>query len=256
MLQKTKSLLIKLLMLLCVACCAVALAFSLAGCSGVTVDRMEINADGDLIVYYSDGSSANLGSVVGEPAEQGKTVVDVTYDPATGVVTVYYSDDTTETFTVNDGEDETCEHANMEFVVLETDGWTCDEGGEVLEVCSDCGYTQIVDIAPGAHVTEVVTHAPTCVVDGYDAATCIYCGTVVGEKTNIVEHTGVHEFAEEGYEVAKPGSTLCEGGWVVYPCVNNCGYVEHEELAPKGHTVGEVAVETLATPDKAGKASA
>ena len=259
MLQKTKSLLTKLLMLLCVACCAVALAFSLAGCSGVTVDHMEIR-DGNLWVIYSDGTEVDLGKVQGEDGEPGETpdvgkvVESVSVEGNT--VTITYTDGSTETFEIQESEDETCEHANMEFVVLEADGWTCDEGGEILEVCSDCGYTQIVDIAPGAHVTEVVTHAPTCVVDGYDAATCVYCGTVVGEKTNIVEHTGVHEFAEKGYEVAKPGSTLCEGGWVVYPCVNNCGYVKYEELAPKGHTVDEVTVETLATPDNAGKASA
>ena len=45
MLQKTKSLLIKLIMLLCVVCCAVALAIGLSGCSDRTVESMEVSGN-------------------------------------------------------------------------------------------------------------------------------------------------------------------------------------------------------------------
>lgn len=251
MLQKTKSMLIKLLMLLCVVCCAVALAFSLAACSGVTVERMEVNSEGHLIVYYSDGTQADLGLIGGE-TETSKTVVDVSVVGDT--VTVTYSDGSSEEFTITNGEDDACDHANVETVMLTSD-WDCAVGGQVLEVCSDCGYTQIVDVAPG-HVYESTVVAPTCMSEGYTVDTCIYCGEEAEAKTDITPATGVHVYAEQGYEVANLGSTLCQGGWVVYPCEYGCGYVEFEELAPKGHEVGEVTVEKVPNGNEDGTASA
>ena len=227
MLQKTKSLLIKLLMLLCVVCCAVALAFGLAGCSGVTVDRMEINDEGHLIVYYSDGSSADLGLVKGEDGVDGETrtvpdkfVVDFTIEGDT--ITIVFNDGKTQTITIDTGDDETCEHANLTTVVL-TQNWDCSVGGQILEVCDDCGWTQIVDV-PAGHVYESTVIAPTCMSEGYTIQTCIYCGETSGEKTDIVPATGEHVYDHENYrfEVAMPGSTLCEGGWVVYPCPYDC----------------------------------
>lgn len=256
MLQKTKSLLVKLLMLLCVVCCAVALAFGLAGCSGVTVDRMEINADGDLIVYYSDGSTANLGNVKGE-AEVPVVPEDYSYDPATGVLTITYSDGHTETVTIGDGEDETCEHTNVQTIQLSAGVWDCSVGGQILEVCDDCGWTQIVDV-PAGHVYESTVIAPTCMSEGYTIQTCIYCGETSGEKTDIVPATGEHVYDHENYrfEVANLGSTLCQGGWVVYPCTYDCGYVEFEELAPKGHDVDEITLEKAPSASEKGKATA
>lgn len=261
MLQKTKSLLVKLLMLLCVACCAVALAFSLAGCSGVTVDRMEINDEGHLIVYYSDGSSADLGLVKGEDGQPGETptvpdkfVVDFTIEGDT--ITIVFNDGKTQTFTIDTGDDEACEHANLTTVVL-TQKWNCSVGGQILEVCDDCGWTQIVDV-PAGHVYESTVIAPTCMSEGYTIQTCIYCGETSGEKTDIVPATGEHVYDHENYrfEVAMPGSTLCEGGWVVYPCTYDCGYVEFEELAPKGHDVDEITLERAPSASEKGKATA
>lgn len=237
MLQKTKSLLLKLLMLLCVACCAVALAFSLAGCSGVTVDRMEINADGDLIVYYSDGSTANLGNVKGE-AEEQVVPVQFDYDPATGLLTITYSDGHTETVPIGDGEDETCEHANMETIKLSAGAWNCAVGGQLLEVCDDCGYAHVVNVPAGHHYVETVV-APTCVKEGYTTQVCEYCGIENSsvERTDITEPTGEHNYSEEGYEVAYPGGTLCEGGWLIHICDGGCGTVEYTDLEATGHTV-------------------
>ena len=261
MLQKTKSLLLKLLMLLCVACCAVALAFSLAGCSGVTVDRMEINDEGHLIVYYSDGSSADLGLVKGEDGQPGETptvpdkfVVDFTIEGDT--ITIVFNDGKTQTITIDTGDDEACEHANLTTVVL-TQNWDCSVGGQILEVCDDCGWTQIVDV-PAGHVYESTVIAPTCMSEGYTIQTCIYCGETSGEKTDIVPATGEHVYDHENYrfEVAMPGSTLCEGGWVVYPCTYDCGYVEFEELAPKGHDVDEITLERAPSASEKGKATA
>ena len=250
MLQKTKSMLLKLLMLLCVVCCAVALAFGLAGCSGVTVDRMEINADGDLIVYYSDGSSANLGNVTGGEAEDPVVPEDYSYDPATGVLTITYSDGHTETVTIGGGE-ESCEHTNVETIQLSAGAWDCSEGGQILEVCDDCGYAHVVDVAPG-HVWEEVTIAPTCVKEGYTTQVCEYCGIENSsvERTDITEPTGEHNYSEEGYEVAYPDKTLCEGGWLVHICDGGCGTVEFETLEAPGHTVATWTVND-ADPDNA-----
>lgn len=237
MLQKTKSMLLKLLMLLCVVCCAVALAFGLAGCSGVTVDRMEINDDGDLIVYYSDGSTANLGNVKGE-AEVPVVPEDYSYDPATGLLTITYSDGHTETVPIGDGEDETCEHANMETIKLSAGAWNCAVGGQLLEVCDDCGYAHVVNVPAGHHYVETVV-APTCVKEGYTTQVCEYCGIENSsvERTDITEPTGEHNYSEEGYEVAYPGGTLCEGGWLIHVCDGGCGTVEYTDLEATGHTV-------------------
>lgn len=260
MLQKTKSLLIKLLMLLCVACCAVALAFGLAGCSGVTVDSMEIR-DGHLWVIYSDGTEVDLGNVQGADGQPGETptvpdkfVVDFTIEGDT--ITIVFNDGKTQTLTIDTGDDEACEHANLTTFVL-TQNWDCSVGGQILEVCDDCGWTQIVDV-PAGHVYESTVIAPTCMSEGYTIQTCIYCGETSGEKTDIVPATGEHVYDHENYrfEVANLGSTLCKGGWVVYPCTHGCGYVEFEELAPKGHDVDAITLKEAPSASKGGEATA
>ena len=255
MLQKTKSMLIKLLMLLCVVCCAVALAFGLAGCSGRTVESMKI-VDGELIVYYSDGTEENLGAVGGS-TETTVSIVgfDVSDDGST--ITVTYSDGKTETFPLGDGEDDTCEHANMEYAVLShVANWTCDMGGKVLGVCEDCGDAEIIDVAPGAHLYESTVVPPTCMSEGYTVDTCVYCKQESGVKTDITPATGEHHYAEEGFQVADKDSTICEGGWTVYPCEYGCGFVRFEELAPQGHDVDKITLIGKPTKDADGSATA
>ena len=55
---------------------AIILIFTIAlvGCSpqaAVGIDKMKINADGELVVTYTDGSKANLGKIVGEDGADG-----------------------------------------------------------------------------------------------------------------------------------------------------------------------------------------
>ena len=84
-----------------------ALACMLSGCSleslpintGVSVTETKINAAGELIVYYSDGTEKNLGTVVGQDGINGEDtsvrVVSAKINEA-GELILYYSDETTE----------------------------------------------------------------------------------------------------------------------------------------------------------------
>lgn len=88
---------------------------SLAGCSifggfkeetGVSITNTEINAMGELIVHYSDGTQKNLGKVVGEDGADGEDIRIVSADiNAAGELILTYSDNTTENLGVVVGKD-------------------------------------------------------------------------------------------------------------------------------------------------------
>ncbi len=62
--KKSKSLLVKLLSVACALCCCLSLVFGLAGCATEevkTVQSTAINAKGELVITYSDGSVETLG---------------------------------------------------------------------------------------------------------------------------------------------------------------------------------------------------
>ena len=73
MYRKSKSMFGKLLLLLLTLCCAIVLLFGLAACSETKgIASAVINDNGELVITYTDGTSDNLGVVVGKDGEDGK----------------------------------------------------------------------------------------------------------------------------------------------------------------------------------------
>ena len=292
MLQKTKSMLIKLLMLLCVVCCAVALAFGLAGCSGKTVEKFEIR-DGVLWVIYSDDTEESLGNVVGpagpageagadgEDGEDGKPGEDGD-DGATGpagptgpagangvgienievvdgklVITMDDEAGTKYEFDLTEeglGCDcpEPCDHktTNEEGEeVSSMDSWVLKEhtaqlvdgewkvtNGVYLDVCTECGYAEIVRDEARHKMVKVEKIDATCTTPAYEnAEKCELCGMVVN-GTPTGDPLG-HNYV--AHPVYTEGENVCEDGAIyVYIC-NVCEDVYDGEAVTeiKGHFV-------------------
>ncbi|MBQ4098004.1 MAG: hypothetical protein IJC72_01720, partial [Clostridia bacterium] len=70
--QKRKSFLMKLLVLLTVVFCTFAIAFGTVGCAAeTTIKDAAVNANGELVLTYTDGTTKNLGSVKGDKGDKG-----------------------------------------------------------------------------------------------------------------------------------------------------------------------------------------
>ncbi|MBS6584079.1 MAG: collagen-like protein [Subdoligranulum sp.] len=73
MYRKSKSMFGKLLLLLLTLCCAIVLLFGLAACSETKgIASAVINDNGELVITYTDGTSDNLGVVVGKDGVDGE----------------------------------------------------------------------------------------------------------------------------------------------------------------------------------------
>ena len=73
MYRKSKSMFGKLLLLLLTLCCAIVLLFGLAACSETKgIASAVVNDNGELVITYTDGTSDNLGVVVGEKGDKGE----------------------------------------------------------------------------------------------------------------------------------------------------------------------------------------
>lgn len=206
MLQKTKSILIKSLMLLCVVCCAVALAFGLAGCS----EGATLSGSDDVVVtdFSLDGN----------------------------VLTVTWSDGTKKEFTISSGDSgyvnhDPVAHANdMTYWTLQTGTvkkdasgeWVVDQPEIYLEDCSACYYTEIVtatevdDIHHNYPETGDVTD-PTCTEDGYTRYECQDDGCEYYYDDDIVPATG-HTVSEFTVDTPYPTETIT--GTMSGTCVN------------------------------------
>lgn len=119
MVQRVRKLAVKVLMILCVVCCVIGAAFAFTACSGSekVVKSFTVNADGQIVITYSDDSTEILEGAMGpqgpqgdkgeqgeqgEPGEPGKpgepgrgiTKVEV----VDGSLVITYTDDTTDSF--------------------------------------------------------------------------------------------------------------------------------------------------------------
>ena len=155
--------------------------------SGVAVTSIVTEADGDIVVTFSDGQAFTIpagsaGRGIGNIARNADTgVVTVTYDDNstdtfglrdiagvarnadTGVVTITYSDGATDTFTVNDGTPGTS--IALSSIVTETDG-------DVVVTFSDGQSFTIPAGAAGRGIDNIARNAATGVVTvTYDDAT-------------------------------------------------------------------------------------
>lgn len=234
---KNKSLLVKFLILICAFCCSLALMLGVVGCAdgvdgkdGVSVTKAEINADGELVITLSDGTSQNVGKVVGSGELTGKVIASMKVDGGKLVVT--YTDNTTETLELPAGG-VSCNHEFYEYELVEhtlaEDGTVVN--GVILQVCEkDCGTAYIKEGA--LHVFESTVVDPTCTEEGYTANRCTICG-YEASKTDIVPATG--HTHDAGHFVEEAGKTICvDGGQYVYVCPD-CGDVVVEEIEATGH---------------------
>ena len=76
------------------------------GKDGVGVQRAVINANGDLVIAYTNGTNSNLGKVVGEKGADGRGIVSIDLTSTVGrtkTYTITYTDNTASTFKVMDG---------------------------------------------------------------------------------------------------------------------------------------------------------
>lgn len=209
--QKTKSLLVKILVFMCVICCSVALMLGLTGCAkdglngepgapgvdGISIESAEVDADGNLIITLTNGNKINAGNVVGPIGPQGPEG--------------------------EDGEDATpveCEHT---FYEIQTEEATCQKEGVKVKICTKdggCGhaYVEKTAINPNNHVDfDVTTVDATCTAEGYTSKVCA-CGYETG-KTNIVPALG------HNYSSVTTQPTCEDDGYITDTC-SRCGDVK------------------------------
>ncbi len=217
--QVNKSLLKKIVGLLSVLCLAVVMAFGLVACGGKTIASTTINAQGHLIVTYSDNSTEDLGLVVGQ----------------NGVDNVGLKDGCTHVFA-----EHTLKYAN------------CSEEGLLLKVCIKCkgqevgttakndqhGTTEVK--AVNGVLTEVFTafettdkvEIMTCSGVPYSYGKCSKCEKVTAGAT-AATHIHINPETAESLFVKvdgihQNGNVCMDGEYVIYKC-SNCHAVGNGE---------------------------
>ena len=254
MIQKTKRILIKALIVLLALCCVIGLAFNLTACTDDTavkgIKSTEINSNGELVITYTDGTTQNLGVVVGQDGDKGdkgdKGETGDKGDDGVGIadvkvegnkMTIIYTDGTSESFDLPSIAD-TCDHADAVSYVLEPHSYDPVTkkftDGVTLTVCNDCGWAQLEYGVK--HEFEETVVAPTCTTEGYTTKLCKVCGYQEG-KTDVKPALG-HDYNVEPTWTVIPGVDPCtEGAMWVYLCANGCGTGISEVGEPVGHDV-------------------
>ena len=97
MVQRVRKLAVKLLMVLLVVCCVIGFALAFTGCSGETkgISSFTINANGELVVTYTDNTSETLGKVTADAGEDGRGITKAEINEK-GELVITYSDGTSE----------------------------------------------------------------------------------------------------------------------------------------------------------------
>lgn len=281
MIRKTKKILIGLMVVLLAFCCVVGMAFGMTGCSDAAdtkgIQSTAINGNGELVVTYTDGTSENLGVVVGsdgkdgtdgkdgidgedgkdgangekgdkgdkgdtgadgEDGTDGRGILSVTTEGGKLIIT--YTDGTSVELDMPTAS-ELCDHAAAETVVIaEHDE---ENEGTYLTVCNDCGAAEITH--GKRHKFESHKYDPTCTEDGYTIDECIYCGYSETDPTEIVPALG-HDF-DEGHYVVGEGLTICEDGGTTVSVCTRCGETSTSHTDPTGHRSDEWEVTTRPT---------
>ena len=200
--NKTKSLLIRLLTVICALCCCLSLAFGLAGCGddGKTISSASINDKGELVLVYTDGTSANLGVVKGDKGDKGE----------------------------DSGKlDANCAHAFSSHVVQFA---TCVQEGITLDVCSKCGGFKTVIDEKNANVHGTYSYMDLTGGPNGEVAKLLVLDTTCLE---IIPGT---DMEEANGACQKKYCKLCEtyltqhGELVDYPVDENANACEEEHL--------------------------
>ena len=124
MYRKSKSMFGKLLLLLLTLCCAIVLLFGLAACSETKgIASAVINDNGELVITYTDGTSDNLGVVVGEKGdkgeqgEDGRGISKVEFSADGTKLVITYTDNTTQEIAIP-AYGTQCSHEKVECLVF------------------------------------------------------------------------------------------------------------------------------------------
>ena len=210
--RKIGSFMAKLMTIVMSFLLVITLAFTFAGCGERSITSTAVNDAGELVVTYSDGTTENLGVVVGEdgkdgapgeqgeqgekgdkgdPGEQGEQGEKGDKgDPGRGVesmtvndkgqLVITYTDGTSATLDIPALGDE-CAHEDETVLVIKEH--SKDEDGIYLHVCDSCGKAMVE--YGMHHEFEETTVPPTCTEEGYTALMCTICGHAE-EKTDIL----------------------------------------------------------------------
>ena len=220
--QKSKSLLLKILMVVMVLCCAL---FSLAGCSeatngkdgvngaaGVGIQKVEI-VDGELVVTLTNGTTQTAGSIAGATCGHDKSLVSTK--------------------------------------IINLDGTDADACKAKLHTCKACNVVTAEFIAH-ENVVDVEDTASTCTVQGYGAGKqCKDCGWTSSAKKDLLPHNWDEE-VETKYD--QTSLSVCEQGYSELKTCKDCGAVEVIAYhAPAGHKGTLEVTSDLPTLTKAGK---
>ena len=289
MYRKSKSMFGKLLLLLLTLCCAIVLLFGLAACSETKgIASAVINDNGELVITYTDGTSDNLGVVVGKDGEDGKDGQDGApgkdgvdgedgkdgQDGAPGkdgvdgedgkdgadgrgISKVEFSADGTKlviTYTDNTTQEIAIpaygtQCSHENVEYLVFEEHTSDKEGTYLRVCTDCGHA-VIEHSSRHEYGDVKVVPPTCTTEGYTGKTCTICGHAA-DKTDIKEPLG-HDWSDEHY-VVEDGRTICEDGGMYVRVCSRCDLVDSRVTAAIGHRCEDWAVSTTPTAKNAGE---
>lgn len=107
---------------------------------------------------------------------------------------------------------------------------TCEEGGHYVHVCTVCGEVLKTDMTePLGHNYKHQTVAPTCTQEGYTIHQCDRCdASYTDSYTDMTEHA-------YGQWIQDTAAGCATEGKCHRKCVD-CGHVQHEVIAPNGHT--------------------
>ena len=223
----------RILVILFALLTAVLFVLGLSACSPeLTVVYLSVNDDGELIVYYSDSSTENLGKFQGANGQDGQNGqngqegrgiknIEVNND---GELIITYTDNSSVNLgklkgingqNGQDGKDgndgvgiqNVGLNENGELIITYTDGKTVNLGK--VTACEHENFT--------AWTTE---REPDCVTHGYQQRQCSECGYV---EYRMIEATG-HNFSKH-YTVSAP--TCTKEGLEMYMC-SVCGAAKAE----------------------------
>lgn len=251
MLQKTKSMLLKVLICLCLVCCLVAALVTAAACnkSDPTVVGGEIDSRGHLILTMSDGSTKDVGLVTGSNGSDGSDgtngkngvgIESIDFDPATGKLVIKLTDGSEVKLTIPEYP-ETCpvsedgKHAWTD--VHQVCPANCQSPETWFQVCVNDGcdakrlnYVGEKDLTNHLEMFwEDNSVKATCTMDGLNDVVCSACDEVVkhelvpalGHKAPEFDTKGELARNEDGsikigqakwYEVVDEGKNICEDG--------------------------------------------
>ncbi len=242
--MQSKSILKKLLIVVCSLVCLLALAFGLVACGEGT--QGPEGPKGDQGPEGPKGETGETG-----PAGVGIDEIEV----VDGKIVITLTDGEKKEFDLPTAETVECEHANKDSWVLQEHSMKDNTvvNGVYLDVCEDCGYTWIVRDEARHNYVDITDRAATCTEPAYEGGQeCTLCGDII-DAVAVGDPLG-HAW-DEGRLISAAGENVCEeGGRYIYMCTrDDCkAYYISEDLETRGHKVAEWSVTTPPTEDATG----